>query len=81
MIADDIILMHRNRLQAQKMLDMVIVHLEQEGLLINPARTEVLKIRKGGRLAGSDRITWSGQPLEFVSTAKYSGIRRQTMGP
>ena len=80
MFADDIILMHRNRLQAQRMFDVVNQHLEEEGLRINPAKTKVLKIRKGGPLASTDRITWKGQSLEFVSSAKYLGIRLQTSG-
>ena len=80
MFADDIIITHRNRGQLQLMLNIVSDHLEEEGLHLNPSKTMVMKIRRGGHLNRSDRITWKGKPLEFVPTAKYLGIRLQTTG-
>lgn len=80
MFADDVIIMHRNRQQLQKMLDIVSDHLEEAGLRLNAAKTVVMKIRRGGRLSKHDRIAWKGRPLEFVSSAKYLGIRLQTTG-
>lgn len=80
MFADDIIIAHKNKLLAQKMLYMVGSYLKEKGLELNPAKTQVVKFRKGGRLSSQDRIYWDGKRLEFASTAKYLGVRLQTTG-
>ena len=80
MYADDIIIAHRNRLLTQNMLNLVGRILQQNGLDLNPAKTEVLKYRRGGPLGARDRFYWQGERLEIVPSAKYLGVRLQTSG-
>ena len=80
MFADDIIIAHVNKLIVQQMLDLVGEYLARKGLELNPAKTQVMKFRKGGPLAGRDKIYWKGECLQVAKTAKYLGIRLQPTG-
>ena len=55
--ADDIVLSSRIRTDLQVSLDTLRVYCAENGLVINAAKTKVVKFSKGGRTRKCDRLT------------------------
>ena len=78
--ADDLVLYSTNRFKLQKAVRTVAAHASGLGLSINESKTEAVKFRRGGRLAGSDHIRLNGNEIKYVNQFTYLGITLSSRG-
>lgn len=78
--ADDIVVAHRSLTAIKRIVPLVVDFLRSKGLEVNSQKTKAMKFRRGGRLAAADEILCNGQPLEFVNSFPYLGLRVQYTG-
>ena len=74
------VLVSRDIENLQKAFNKLVVWADENELVINKDKTEMMTFRKGGRQATSDRIVYHGQALKITTSFKYLGIRLQTQG-
>ncbi|XP_018494505.1 uncharacterized protein LOC108864068 [Galendromus occidentalis] len=73
--ADDIVIAHPNLNGLRSVLPRISTLLRARGLEINRNKTKVVKFGRSARLGKDDHLKLEGQPLEFVKTFKYLGVR------
>ena len=78
--ADDMALASGSKQQLQKAVDMLSEWAEENEMYVNEKKTELVVFRKGGKLAGSDYITYRGQRLPASNSFKYLRINIQMTG-
>jgi hypothetical protein len=72
--ADDIAITAHSLGDLKKSLETLICHTQGKGLRINWNKTKIVKFRRGGRLAASDKMSIAGQEVEFVQRFSYLGF-------
>jgi hypothetical protein len=72
--ADDIAITAHSLGELKKSLEALICHTERKGLRINWSKTKIMKFRRGGRLAASDKLIIADQEIEFVQRFSYLGF-------
>ena len=75
MYADDIVVAHPDLNGLRSVLPKIVSWLRNLGLEINRSKTKVMKLGRAPRLAADDRLLLEGQPLEFLRTFRYLGVR------
>ena len=80
MYADDIAIGSQNRQDLQEFMDSVAEWAGKNLLQLNEQKTVHMTFQKGGRTKESDRIHYSGDPLQRVTYFKYLGMTLQSSG-
>ena len=74
MYADDLAICAPNVEVLQKCLVLLERYCCEHDLKVNIGKTKIVKFRRGGRLAQSDKVEYAGSKLEFVNRFEYLGI-------
>jgi hypothetical protein len=76
--ADDLAIYSESRELVQRALKFLEEYCEENHLVINSNKTKVMKFRRGGRLAATDRMVLAGSELQYVSSFRYLGFELTT---
>ena len=80
MCADDILQYSASRFHLQQAIRTLNRLAAEVGLTTNEYKTEFMKFRKGGKLAGSDHLWLNGKEIEYVDKFTYLGMTLWTSG-
>jgi hypothetical protein len=80
MYADDLVLYSKSLFQLQYTMIKLKTWCDTNNLTVNVGKTKIMKFRKGGNLAKSDKLIFNGVEIEFVNEFKYLGVTFQCRG-
>ena len=78
MYADDLSIYSESLQTIQEGMDTLDRWCVKNNMTVNTKKTKVMKFRRGGRLALTDKVTIRDTELEFVNSYKYLGVTMQT---